>query len=398
MIEFFAGPARTPLLNAFARQYEAKHRGVKIDIISPSQADSAAKITQLLQAKNVDIVEPGGAIGGQAMSAKQLANIYPYIVKTASWKGLTPYSKFQAQIFGKKTIYVMPNGYYTKSSFVRVQPFKDAGVAIPKTWADILAAKSIQKDNSYVYSMRGARASFTQAIFIIRAYNAPDLNSGGYFNRSTGSSMFNNPKSQVALDLLMKIWHEVSPPASVSWGYPEMVQGFIDGTANYLIQDNEVIQMVDEKYVPFKSGKWILAQIPKGPGGYSAQDVTGGGWSVASASKCKNVAADFINFISTDPQASRFARAYGVGPFTMTASKNPFFKTGAWAIFDKIGKDPKEMKLNGTDVSQICYGKFFTDADVDMQAMYAGTLTTADALKKWAAYWDSSACVNDSKN
>ena len=39
MIEYFAGPARTPLLNAFARQYEQKNPGVKIDLISPSQAD-----------------------------------------------------------------------------------------------------------------------------------------------------------------------------------------------------------------------------------------------------------------------------------------------------------------------------------------------------------------------
>ena len=50
MVEFFAGPARTPLLNAFARQYENANPGVKIDLISPSQADSEAKITQLLQA------------------------------------------------------------------------------------------------------------------------------------------------------------------------------------------------------------------------------------------------------------------------------------------------------------------------------------------------------------
>jgi len=397
LIEYFAGPARTPLLNAFARQYEGAHPGVKVEIISPSQADSPAKITQLLQAGAVDIVEPGGAILGQAKSANQLADIYAYISKAPSWKGLTPYSQFQAQSFGKGTAFVIPNGYYTKAAFVRVQPFKDAGIAIPKTWTDILAAKPIQKDNSYVYSMRGARASFTQAIFAIRAYNAPDLNSGGYFNKSTGTSMFNNDKSKNALDTIMEIWHKVSPPASVSWGYPEMVQGFIDGTANYLIQDNEVIQMVDEKFAPYTSGKWVMAQMPKGPTGYSAQDVSGTGWSVTKASKCKNVAAGFIDFLSSDPQASIFARAYGVGPFTVGAAKDPFFKTGAWAIYNTIGQDPKEMKLDGTDVNQACYGQFFTDADKDMQAMFAGTLTTTDALKKWAAYWDSSACINTSK-
>ena len=205
VIEYFAGPARTPLLNAFARQFESTRPGVKVEIISPSQADSPAKITQLLQAKAVDIVEPAGAIMGQALSANQLADIYPYFTKTKAWAGLTEYSQLQAQINkGKGKMYMVPNGYYVKASFVRTEPFKNAGVAIPVTWTDILNAKKAQTDKSYVYSMRGARASFTQAIFVIRAYNAPDLNSGGYYNKD-GKSMFNNPKSKEALDLLMKI-------------------------------------------------------------------------------------------------------------------------------------------------------------------------------------------------
>lgn len=403
LIEYFAGPARTPLLNAYARQFESKNPGVKVEIISPSQADSPAKITQLLQAKNVDIVEPAGAILGQAMSAKQIANIYPYFSKTKGWAGLTDYSKFQAELFGKKTTYMVPNGYYVKAAFVRPAAIAAGAPAVltkikagTATWADILSAKSSNTATSSMYAMRGARASFTQAIFIIRAYNAPDLNSGGYWNKSTKTSMFNSAKSKDALDLMMKIWHEASPAASVAWGYPEMVQGFIDGTANYLIQDNEVIQMVDEKYAPFDSGKWIMAQMPKGPTGYSAQDVSGGGWSVAQSSKCKNIAADFLDFITTDPQHSSFARAYGVGPVTKTAASDPFFKTGAWAIYDKIGKDPKELKLDGSDVAQTCYGEFFTQADKDMQAMYAGSLSTTDALKQWATFWDTK-CINPIK-
>lgn len=403
LIEFFAGPARTPLLNAYARQFEAKNPNVKVEIISPSQADSAAKITQLLQAKNVDIVEPAGAIMGQAMSAKQLANIYPYFSKTKGWAGLTDYSKFQAELYGKKTTYMVPNGYYVKAAFVRPEPIAAGAPAVlakikkgTATWADILAAKSSNTATSSMYAMRGARASFTQAIFIIRAYNAPDLNSGGYWNKSTKTSMFNSAKSKEALDLMMKIWKEASPAASVAWGYPEMVQGFVDGTAHYLIQDNEVIQIVDEKYAPFDSGKWIMAQMPKGPTGYAAQDVSGGGWSIAQSSKCKNIATNFLDYITTDPQHSSFARAYGVGPVTKTAASDPFFKTGAWAIYDKIGKDKKELKLDGSDVAQVCYGEFFTQADKDMQAMYAGSLSTTDALKQWATFWDTK-CINPVK-
>ncbi len=392
MIEFFAGPARTPLLNAFARQYEAKNPGVKIELISPSQADSAAKITQLLQAKNVDIIEPAAAILGQALSANQLANIYPYFSKTKAFKALTPYSKYLATIYGKKTLYMIPSGYYTKASFVRTEIFKAAGVAIPKTWTDIYNAKKIQKDNSYIYAMRGARASFTQALFITWAYNAPNLSKGGMYTKDGKISMFATPEAQAALDMLMKIWKEASPAASIGWGYPEMVQGFVDGVANYLIQDNEVIQIVDEKYAPFDSGKWIMAQIPKGPTGYSAQTIGGGGWSVTASSPCKNIAAGFLDYITQDPQHSSFARAYGVGPVTTTAAKDTFFKTGPWAVYSKIALDPKEIKLDASETSKPCYGEFFVLADKDMQDLYSGAKTTSQVLKEWAAFWEGAKC------
>jgi hypothetical protein len=34
------------------------------------------------------------------------------------------------------------------------------------------------------------------------------------------------------MDLLLKIWKEAAPAASVAWGYPEMVKGFHTGVAN----------------------------------------------------------------------------------------------------------------------------------------------------------------------
>lgn len=391
LIEYFAGPARTPLLNAFARKYEKLNPGVKIEIISPSQADSVQKITQLLQAGTLDIVEPAGAIMGQAMSAKQIANIYPFFSKTKAWKNLTPYTKVEAQIYGKNTIYQVPSGYYAAASFVRVDRFKAAGIAVPKTWQDVYNAKSMQKDNEFVYAMRGAANSFTQAMLIISAYVAPNLDAGGYYTKA-GKSIFTTPQAQAGLDMLMKIWHQASPPASVSWGYPEMVQGFVDGVADYLIQTNEVIQIVNDKFAPYSSGKWILAELPKGPSGYSTQGIGGSGWSVTSASKCKNVAAGFLDFISQDPQAATFARAYGVGPVTITAQKNSYFKTGAWAIFPKIVADPKVIKTDASDGSKPCFGAFSVQADKDMQAMYTDQKTTTQVLSEWAAFWDGPAC------
>jgi multiple sugar transport system substrate-binding protein len=396
MIEYFAGPARTPLLNSFARAYEAKTPGVKIDLISPSQADSPAKITQLIQANNVDIVEPAGSIYSQAVVAGQLADIAKQFKATKAWKYLTPYTQQMAEQTTKGKIYGIGNGYYTKASFVRADRFKAAGIAIPKTWQDIYDAKSMQKDNQYVYAMRGARAAHSQALFAIHAYLAPNLNETGLQTKD-GKSIFATAEAKTALDLLLKIWKEAAPAASISWGYPEMVKGFHTGVANYLIQDNEVIQIVEENFEPYSKGNWVMTQIPKGPTGYSAQFIGAGGlWSITQSSKCKNVALGFLDYITQDPQHSLFARAYGVGPVTTSAAKDPFFKEGAWAIYSKINADPKELKFSGVRGPKLteCYGKAYATLDTDMAKLFTGDKTTAQVLKEWSDLLGAPACID----
>ena len=396
MIEYFAGPARTPLLNSFARAYEAKTPGVKIDLISPSQADSPAKITQLIQANNVDIVEPAGSIYSQAVVAGQLADIAKQFKATKAWKYLTPYTQQMAEQTTKGKIYGIGNGYYTKASFVRADRFKAAGIAIPKTWQEIYDAKSMQKDNQYVYAMRGARAAHSQALFAIHAYLAPNLNETGLQTKD-GKSIFATAEAKTALDLLLKIWKEAAPAASISWGYPEMVKGFHTGVANYLIQDNEVIQIVEENFEPYSKGNWVMTQIPKGPTGYSAQFIGAGGlWSITQSSKCKNVALGFLDYITQDPQHALFARAYGVGPVTTTAAKDPFFKEGAWAIYSKINADPKELKFSGVRGPKLteCYGKAYATLDTDMAKLFTGDKTTAQVLKEWSDLLGAPACID----
>ena len=197
---------------------------------------------------------------------------------TKAWKYLTPYTKQMAEQTTKGKIYGIGNGYYTKASFVRTDRFKAAGIAVPKTWQDVYNAKSMQKDNQYVYAMRGAAAAHSQAMFIIHAHLAPNLNATGLQTKD-GKTIFATPEAQTAMDLLLKIWKEAAPAASIAWGYPEMVKGFHTGVANYLIQDNEVIQIVEENFEPYSKGNWIMTQIPKGPTGYSAQFIgAGGAW------------------------------------------------------------------------------------------------------------------------
>jgi multiple sugar transport system substrate-binding protein len=140
-----------------------------------------------------------------------------------------------------------------------------------------------------------------------------------------------------------------------------------------------------------------MAQIPKGPTGYSAQFIGAGGlWSITKSAKCKNVALGFLDYITQDPQHSAFARAYGVGPVTTTASNDPFFKTGAWSIYAKINADPKELKYSGVRGPKLtaCYGAIYGQLDKDMAKLYTGDLTTTQLLKGWADGLGKADCID----
>jgi multiple sugar transport system substrate-binding protein len=233
-------------------------------------------------------------------------------------------------------------------------------------------------------------------MIIVQSYVAPNMNETGLQTKD-GKSIFSTPQAKTALDLLLKIWKEAAPAASVTWGYPEMVKGFHTGVANYLIQDNEVIQIVEENFEPYSKGNWVMAGIPKGPTGYSAEFKGAGGiWSIAQASKCKNVALGFLTYITEDPQHSSFARSYGVGPITSTAVKDAFFSKGAWAIYDKINKDKKHLQFTGIRGPKLtaCYGAMYGQLDKDMAKLYTGDLTTTQLLKGWADGLGKAECID----
>lgn len=53
--------------------------------------------------------------------------------------------------------------------------------------------------------------------------------------------MFATPESLQAMNFYKQLYKEASPADSVSWGFQEMVQGFVSGSTAMLIQDPDVI-------------------------------------------------------------------------------------------------------------------------------------------------------------
>ncbi|MEV0821533.1 ABC transporter substrate-binding protein [Nonomuraea rubra] len=378
MIESLTGPERTKLIKSLIADFERANPGVTVELISPPLDSADQKITQILQTKKgLDVLEVRDHTAKSFSNNGWLAEL-----PTTGWPGwpdLTELAQKKAVEVGGKA-YLIPYGFYQRTLFYRT----DFGMtAPPATWQELYeAGRKMTSGDRYGYSFRGGKGGADYAVMMISAYNGDALNPEKSFYLKDKRTIFSTPEAAQALDLFVKIFKETSPPDSVSWGYPEMVQGFTSGVTGMLIQDPEVIKTVEESGVT----AWSTAPIPKGPTGYAYQPVGYAGWGVTSFSEHPKEAVKLVQFLSEAKQSIAFAKGNSLIPISRQAQSDPQFSQGAWKAYLQAQQDPKQV-ITIRPVDYPGWSQFLVDSDRDIQALITGKKTTAEVLKAWDTFW-----------
>ncbi|WP_253701251.1 sugar ABC transporter substrate-binding protein [Bacillus sp. FJAT-29814] len=388
MIESLTSPARTALLKDMIKQFETENPKIKVQLISPPLQSADEKITQMLMAKeDIDVLEVRDQTVKQFSNNKFIEDLSKYTGSWENWDSLNDAAKHGAT-FVDKTPYFIPYGIYEKTLFYRKDWFDEAGLKAPETWEDLYAAAKKLTDpakNRFGYSFRGGAGSSDYVEFTTWAYLGSKINpSDGYFTQD-GKPMFNAPEAKQALEMFVKLYKDASPPDSINWSYPEMVQGFTSGQTAMLIQDPEVITTCTEN---MKEGTWATAPLPKGPESKVAQQTLGtAGWGISSYSKKKDAAWKLIAFLSSPEQNLNFAKKNSLIPIHKSAGEDPFFKEGYFAAYIDMNSKPDEYLIADRPVDYKGWGQFRADAEKDIQSLLLKKSSTDDVLKKWADYW-----------
>ncbi|MFI6386730.1 ABC transporter substrate-binding protein [Nonomuraea sp. NPDC050540] len=378
MVESLTSPERTKLLKSLLADFEKANPGVKVELISPPLDSADQKITQILQTKkDLDVLEVRDHTAKSFSNNGWLGELPT--TGWSGWAGLTDLTQKKAVEVGGKP-YLIPYGFYQRTLFYRT----DWGMAAPpKTWQELYeAGKKMTGGERFGYSFRGGKGGADYAVMMISAYNGEALNPDKSFYLTDKRTIFATPEAAQALDLFVKIFKEASPPDSVSWAYPEMVQGFTSGVTGMLIQDPEVIKTVEESGVK----AWSTAPIPKGPTGYAYQPVGYAGWGVTSFTKHRDQAVKLVQFLSESQQSIRFAKGNSLIPISKQAQSDPQFSQGAWKAYLEAQQDPKQV-ITIRPVDYPGWSQFLVDSDRDVQALLTGKKSTADVLKAWDAFW-----------
>ncbi len=388
MVESLTNPARTELIKGLLKDFESEHPDIKVELISPPTEQADQKLQQMLQSgAGVDVLEVRDLTVGPFSNNGWL---YDMAADLKGWNGMDQLTD-QAQQFtvnaeGKS--YFIPYGFYGLSLFYRTDLVKEAGFdGPPTTWEELVEQAAKIQDpakNRYGYAFRGGPNSAGQVMSILEAYNADNLDESNAYKVKDGSTIFTTPESQTALDKYIELFRTGSPESSVSWGYPEMVQAFTNGSTAFLLQDPEVIATVNDSSLTAE--QWNVAPNLLGPTGKAAWPMATAGWGVTSFSKHQKEAVELVKWLSGEP-STKFAKDNSLVPILKAAGEDEFFKTGPWAAYVEMTSSPDKWISVEEPRGVAWWTEWMQRSEADLQKVLLGQMTTADMLKGWDQFW-----------
>ncbi|POH59802.1 ABC transporter substrate-binding protein [Arthrobacter glacialis] len=389
MVESLTNPTRTETLKTLLTGFEKANPNIKVDLISPPTDSADQKIQQMLQSgKGVDVVEARDITVGSFGANKWLYDMSADLKGWEGWENLTDNAVNYSKQDGKT--YYIPYGFYGLSLFYRTDLVKEAGFSgPPASWSDLLkqSEKLNQPDaNKFGYAFRGGTNANSNAVAVIEAYTADQIDKENAFKLSNGKTIFSAPEAQQAMDDYLEIFKKGSPPSSVAWGYPEMVQGFSNGSTAFLLQDPEVIATIKESK-SIKADQWSVAPLLTGPTGKAIQPVATAGWGIAEASTAKPEAIKLIKYLSQGEPATQFSKDNSLVPILKAAAKDPFYSEGPWAAYVTMTENPDTYISAVQPRGVAWWTEWIKKSDGELQRVLTGKMTTQELLTSWDSYW-----------
>ena len=389
MVESLTNPTRTETLKKLISGFEHENPGIKVDLISPPTDQADQKIQQMLQSgKGIDVVEARDITVGSFGANNWLYDMTKDLDGWDGWNNLTENAVTYSKQNGKT--YYIPYGFYGLSLFYRSDLVKNAGFdGPPSSWSEMAEqATALNKpsENKFGYAFRGGTNANSNAVAIIEAYVADEIDRENAFKLTSGKTIFSSPKAQEAMDLYIDLFKKGSPPSSVAWGYPEMVQGFSNGSTAFLLQDPEVIATVKESQ-SIKEDQWNVAPLLVGPDGKAVQPVASAGWGIAESSKSKPEAVKLIKYLAQGDAATTFSKDNSLVPILKSAAQDSFYSTGPWAAYVKMTENPDTYVSAIQPRSVSWWTEWIKKSDGELQRVLTGQMSTAELLASWDTYW-----------
>ncbi|MGJ4851816.1 ABC transporter substrate-binding protein [Bacillota bacterium Meth-B3] len=387
MVESLTSPARTATIRRLLDKFEAANPGITVDLISPPLDNADDKIAQMLmQQQPLDVLEVREQTATQFITNRFIQDMDARVANWASKDQLLKVAQDDITRIGGKA-YLIPYGFYQRILFYNVKAFEAAGLKPPTTFAQLhdIGAKLVDPaKGKYGYSFRGGAGGQWYADMQIQAYTPSDIDANEAYFFADGSTIFGTPEALSALNDYVALYQDASPPDSLNWSYTEMVEAFVSGVTQILIQDPEVIAVCQER---MPEGEWATAPLPVGPTGKSYGPMGYAGWGMTSYSQHPDEAWKLIEFLSSEESNLTFCKESGLLPIYASAAQDPFFGTGAYAPYMSMNAQPDVWICAVAPQQYQGWGAYMKRANDDLQRLLTGSMTAEQVLEGWNEYW-----------
>lgn len=389
MVEVLTQPARSKVIRGLLDDFQKANPTIKVNLVSPPTEQAPQKVSQLLQSgRGIDVLEVSDLYAGQYEKNGWIKDMKGDLAGWKGWDALTAGAKAAAVVNGKT--YYIPYGFFGVSTFYRKDLLKKAGFSTPpKSWDELLAqAEKIQNPSHHIYgyAFRGGTGSSWTAAFLMETYAIDKIDPNNSYKLKDGSgTLFSTPEAKQALDTYIALFKKASPPSSVAWGYPEMVQGFTNGSTAFLMQSSEVVATVQASSL--REDQWSTTPMMTGPSGKAALPLGVSGWGIATKSQHQAAALKLVKFLASPKAATIFSKASTMVPIVQSAQSDPYYSTGPWQSYATMDKNPQTYVTVREPRAVNGFAEWSQQGDQDMQKVLLGKMSTSDLLKSWDKFW-----------
>ena len=231
MIQVFASPERTKIIENIIEKFEALKPGVKIELISPPYETAVSKVNIMMSNEEpLDIVEVSDWLLSGLVSMGVLENLERYITRSEQAKYWVD-GVVEAARTVNNTAYIMPNAIYVKTLFYRPDILEKYNIlGAPRSMGEMMAICQYITNgrDQYGYSYRGIDPVNFMDLVLCSFFN--DIDPACMYKTTSGKIIFEDPRALEGLKFYIELYHKASPKDSISWGFDEQVNAVVSGS------------------------------------------------------------------------------------------------------------------------------------------------------------------------
>ena len=311
------------------------------------------------------------------------------IAKWDEGKDLLPITMACART-ADNTAYIIPQFLYVKALFVRTDILAANGITeadYPKTNEELYAlCRKVTNPakNQYGFDFRGKANEFKIADLLMLS-DVNDLDPNNVYKTLDGKFSLSNQAALDAARAYIAMFKDTVPADGINWAFNEQVNSFVSGITPFLIQDPDTVGLLDTQ---LGRDKYTVIPLTVGKSGKAPIDYGFASLSIPSYSKNKELAWEFISYMSSAKVNAELCKKYGPLPIHAgTYKDDPYFSTGVYKAWDVQFASPDKYVLVKFPLDSEKWPGWSQAHEQYMQSALLGNITTEDFIAKCAAYW-----------